>query len=272
METDCGKPASTSATTFSFSSRSREQVEYTSRPPGASRRNAAARISRCRTACRLISSTETRCRISGFRANVPVPLHGTSQRIRSNVPSSDGNATASASTVRACAPAVARRSASTFNRRGLASVASNSAPARRRAMTKVLPPGAAQQSQTLRASGLEAVASSATSRDPSSITGMSASSANSAPHPGSRWSASQIEIAAARPYAATHRSTNHSGCPNRSANAAVDSCNFTPGFAAVDNFRSTAFTMPTAKGAPARTNSTLSLRAACAGMRSRCSS
>ncbi len=80
-------PVTTASTTRSFSSGSSEQVEYTSRPPTASRCNAPLRIARCRAACRVSSSACSRCRISGFRASVPVPLHGTSHRIRSNSPS-----------------------------------------------------------------------------------------------------------------------------------------------------------------------------------------
>ena len=99
-------------------------------------------------------------------------------------------------------------------------------PPAARASISVFPPGAAQQSQTR----LPPPASQPPQAPPpAAIHHPSCGSTRhraSDKHPAlasSFWSASQIFNAASRPYAATHRSTIHSGCPNRSANAAVDS-------------------------------------------------
>ena len=75
--------------------------EYTSRPPAASRPSAPLRIARCRADCRVNSSRRRRCRISGLRASVPVPLHGTSQRIRSNFASRSSSGGAAAASITA---------------------------------------------------------------------------------------------------------------------------------------------------------------------------
>ena len=153
------------------------------------------RIARCRADCRAKSSTRSRCRISGLRASVPVPLHGTSHRIRSNFASrsSSGGAAAASITAQRTRSAYAyrrSRAAICANRFALTSVARISASGpnlvlrcgfSRRASTSVFPPGAAQQSHTRAArpvaSGIAAAASSATSRDPSSICGAASAEA-----------------------------------------------------------------------------------------------
>ncbi len=231
-------PASraTASTTCSFSSASSEQVEYTSRPPGARRRAAPPRIARCRAACRARSSTRRRCRISGLRASVPVPLHGTSHRIRSNFAFALRLLRGRCIQHRALHPLRVRHSAAVAHsicasRFALPSVASISAS------RQPLPPTSASSHLERRNNpkpapcpatpGIATAASSATSRDPSSIRGTS--SPRPSPRctpppedrsaPGSRCPHSQIANAASRPYAAIQRSTNHAGCPSRSANA-----------------------------------------------------
>ena len=142
------RPRSTSATTCSFSSGSSEQVEYTSRPPGARRSRALERSATCRRWNSARSFGPKRQRISGFRESVPVPEHGASTRMRSKLAASGSGAVASnASRWTLVTPnrfrfVLVARSRCRWRS---AAITSDCGPAAR-ASTAVLPPGAAQRS------------------------------------------------------------------------------------------------------------------------------
>ncbi len=104
---------------------------------------------RCRACCRPRSASLTRSRISGFRAIVPVPLHGTSHRIRSHSGCSC-HLRRIGHFKRASAPPAPRGSILRIasSRFRLTSTAVISASGSRSARIAVFPPGAAHRSST----------------------------------------------------------------------------------------------------------------------------
>ena len=124
------------------------QVEYTSRPPGRTRRAAQARISRWRFwQPRLLASVHS-AMAPGSRRNMPSPEHGASTSTASNASGNAWARRAGLSLVTAAfhAPMRSRFDSSTFARRGSISLAT-SAPAHS-ASRVALPPGAAHKSST----------------------------------------------------------------------------------------------------------------------------
>jgi hypothetical protein len=172
-------------TTSSFSSGSSEQVAYTSRPP--TRTNAAAAPSRdaCRAAAPTAAPGDNLQRASGWRAIVPVAVHGASTRTASNAPGANGAARRSAPTTRIATPARRAVPCSRSRRARRASPATTRAPSFSNATA--LPPGAAHASYTRAPGGIaakrqtRAAAGSCTTNPPSWYPGRERGGGNLAP-------------------------------------------------------------------------------------------